>query len=90
MTTVREDEQSYYSRSSEKDYLPEHQRDRMAELADVIMKGSAGLPMSVSVMAPAFRDEACLRVMREVETVVQFTKRPPDLLRKHPSLEEVG
>ena len=57
--------------------LPKVQRDKFAVMADsVVMKNSAGLPMSVSVMAPAFKDEVCLGVMKEVERVVKFEARP--------------
>jgi hypothetical protein len=36
------------------------------------MKDSVGLPMSVSVLAPAFRDATCLFAMKEIERLVQF------------------
>jgi Asp-tRNA(Asn)/Glu-tRNA(Gln) amidotransferase A subunit family amidase len=30
----------------------------------------------VQVMTPAFQDEKCLRVMKEIESLVNFTARP--------------
>ena len=71
VTTVRPDEACYPMEE-----LPETQRDHLAKLVQKTMEGSAGLPISVSVMSPAFRDETCLRVMREVERVVNFRVRP--------------
>ena len=61
--------------------LPRNQQDWIARtVADQVCNhDSVGLPMGVSVMAPAFRDEMCLRVLREVERVVQFTTRPPPM-----------
>ena len=59
--------------------LPRNQQDCIARtVADRVCNAdSVGLPMGVSVMSTAFRDEICLRVMREVERVVQFTTQPP-------------
>ena len=71
VTLVRENEQHYSM-----DNLPMNQRDFMAKLAMKSMANSAGLPMSVSIMAPAFQDETCLRVMKEVERVVAFSAEP--------------
>jgi fatty acid amide hydrolase len=71
VTLVRENEQHYSM-----DELPMNQRDFMAKLAMKSMEKSAGLPMSVSVMTPAFQDERCLRVMKEVERVVAFSAEP--------------
>lgn len=71
ITTVREDEQHY-----RREDLPKDQRDVMSVYAAQEMKGSAGLPMSISIMAPAFEDEKCLRVMKEIEKGVNFECRP--------------
>lgn len=71
VTTVQEDEQHY-----RKEDLPNDQRDVMSVYANKEMKGSAGLPMSVSIMAPLFEDEKCLRVMKEIEKGVNFKCRP--------------
>lgn len=66
VTTVRDEEQSYQ----------EEPKDEFSKLANYVMEKSAGLPMSVSVMTPAFRDEQCLRVMKEVERVTRFKTKP--------------
>jgi len=71
ITTVREDEQHY-----RKEDLPKDQCDMMSVYANQEMKGSAGLPMSISVMAPLFEDEKCLRVMKEIEKGVNFECKP--------------
>jgi Asp-tRNA(Asn)/Glu-tRNA(Gln) amidotransferase A subunit family amidase len=71
VTLVQEEEQVY-----PKGELPENQRDYLADLAAIVMHGSAGLPMSVAVMTPAFQDEKCLSVMKEVERVIGFSARP--------------
>ena len=72
ITTVRPDEQHYQMED-----LPPNQRDKAAKLtANLVMKDSAGLPMSVSVMTPAFQDEKCLRVMKEIEKFVDFKESP--------------
>jgi fatty acid amide hydrolase len=71
ITTVREDEQHYLLED-----LPKNQRDIMSKYAAEEMKGSAGLPMSISIMAAGFEDEKCLRVMKEIEKGVNFTAKP--------------
>jgi len=71
VTTVREDEVLYPVED-----LPEDQRDAIAQMVEANIEGSAGMPISVSVMTPAYRDEECLRVMKEVEKVVQFNVKP--------------
>lgn len=71
VTTVKEDEQHYSLQD-----LPEDQRDELARLAHTVMEDSAGLPLSVSIMAPLFQDETCLRVMKEVERVSNFSQEP--------------
>jgi fatty acid amide hydrolase len=71
VTTVRHDEQSYPI-----DDLPANQRDHLATLADKVMQNSAGCPLGVSIMTPAFQDEKCLRVMKEVERLVEFKEEP--------------
>jgi len=37
------------------------------------MKGAEGLPMGVQVAALQYRDEMCLRVMKEIEAAADFT-----------------
>lgn len=72
ITTVKENEQHYRMED-----LPSNQRDKQAKItASKVMPGSAGLPISVSIMTPGFQDEKCLRVMREIETLVNFKDRP--------------
>lgn len=71
VTVVRPDEQSYPMQD-----LPENQQDYMASLSARVMENSAGLPMSVAVMTPAFQDEKCLSIMKEVERVVGFDAEP--------------
>ena len=75
VTTVQEDEQSYPM-----DRLPENQRDYWAKRANEALQGSAGLPISVAVTAPNFKDEICLRVMKEIETEVGFNEQPTGYL----------
>jgi fatty acid amide hydrolase len=71
VTVVGKEEEHYRMED-----LPEGQRDLMADLVQQVMKESAGLPLSVSVMTPSFQDEKCLRAMKEVERVVQFKHEP--------------
>lgn len=71
VTTVRPDEACYPLED-----LPATQRDHLAKLVQKTMEGNEGLPIGVSVMSPTCRDEKCLRVMKEVERVVQFTATP--------------
>ena len=71
VTTIREDEQSYPMEN-----LPPNQRDHWAKKAQECMEGSAGMPLSVAVMTEMYRDEKCLRVMKEVERVVEFDEVP--------------
>ena len=76
VSLVRKDEQHY-----SKDDLPANQRDVYATNAQKCMKDSAGLPVSVAVLTPPFRDEMCLRVMKEVESVTKFEHKPKDYLK---------
>ena len=80
VTTVRDDEQCYYEHGSNEDgaedKLPVDQQDEYARLTRIVMKDSAGLPMSVNVMSCAYQDEVCLGVMKEVERVVNFQAKP--------------
>jgi fatty acid amide hydrolase len=71
VTTVRPDEAHY-----RKEDLPENQRDLTANHAAKIMQGSQGMPIGVSIMAPAFQDEKCLGVMKQVERLVNFQGKP--------------
>lgn len=73
VTTVLEDEQHYYEDSPED--LPPNQRDFIARLTAQEMKGSVGMPINISVLTPAYRDETCLRVMKEIETLAGFKAR---------------
>ena len=72
VTTVRSDEQRYYDKSE----LPEDQRDSTANLMGKVLEDSAGMPIGLSIMTPPYRDETCLRVMKEVERVVRFKEEP--------------
>ena len=76
VTTVREDEQHYYESKETREQLPKNQRDHIARLTAREMKGSAGMPINISVLAPVYKDETCLRVMKEVERVMEFKARP--------------
>jgi fatty acid amide hydrolase len=71
VTTVRPDEAHY-----RKEDLPENQRDSTADVAAKIMQGSDGMPIGVSIMTPAFQDEKCLGVMKQVERLVNFQGKP--------------
>eukprot|EP00977_Amphora_coffeiformis_P022259 scaffold10697_cov151-Amphora_coffeaeformis.AAC.2 len=71
VTTVRSDEACYPMED-----LPKRQQDHLAKLVQMTMEGSEGLPIGVSVMSPTCQDEMCLRVMKEVERVVNFTATP--------------
>ncbi|KAL7573699.1 hypothetical protein ACA910_007741 [Epithemia clementina (nom. ined.)] len=73
VTTIKEEEAKYYDSIDE---LPENQRDHIAELVASNMEGCTGMPISLSVMTPLYRDELCLRTMKEVERAVQFLSRP--------------
>ena len=75
VTTVRDDEQTY-----DIEDLPADQRDQISKLADTVMKGSAGLPMGVSVLTPALTDERCLHVMKIIESSVGFDTKPKGFL----------
>ena len=71
VTTVRENEQHYRYED-----IPSNQRDKMADLAATVMRGSKGLPINVAIMAPAFCDETCLKAMREVQKIAKFEEEP--------------
>ena len=66
VTVVREDEQTYEAARG----------DIVAKAIAEAMAGSAGLPVGVQVAALPFRDELCLRLMREMEEVIGFKCRP--------------
>lgn len=72
VTVVRRGEEEEYRNED----LPANQRDAMADVVRQVMKKSAGMPLSVNVMAPAFQEEKCLRVMKEVERAVRFDHEP--------------
>ncbi len=71
VTIVRDNEQHYRFED-----IPENQRDEMAKLTQTVMDHSSGMPLAIHVMSPSFQDETCLRVMKEVEKVVQFKYKP--------------
>jgi len=71
VSTVKQDEQHYRMED-----IPADQRDLFARKAAQVMEGSEGLPLSVAIMTPAFRDELCLRIMKEVESLARFDKEP--------------
>jgi fatty acid amide hydrolase len=71
VTTIRPNEAHY-----RKEDLPENQRDSTADIAAKIMEGSQGLPIGVAIMTPAFQDEKCLSVMKQVERLVNFQGKP--------------
>jgi fatty acid amide hydrolase len=81
VTTVQADEQHYNF-----DDIPDDQRDGFAKLAQKVMADSRGLPTSVAIMTPAFQDETCLRVMKEVERVANFSEEPSAFLRDRSSV----
>ena len=41
------------------------------------MVGAAGLPVSVQIVTRPWRDELCLRVMRDLEEVIRFKEKHP-------------
>jgi fatty acid amide hydrolase len=71
VTVVGDNEQHYRFKD-----IPENQRDEMARLTQKVMDHSSGMPLSINIMTPSFHDETCLRVMKEVERVVQFNHEP--------------
>ena len=71
VTTVKSEEENYNM-----DDIPPNQRDSISKLVQQSMKGSSGLPMSVSVMCPAFRDETCLKIMKDIESFADFKAEP--------------
>jgi fatty acid amide hydrolase len=77
ITTVQPGEEHYNFED-----IPVNQRDVFARVAQRVMKGSKGLPMSVSVMTPIFQDETCLKVMRDIEDIANFTCEPKAFLEK--------
>ena len=77
VTTVKENEQGYPM-----DRLPANQRDYWAKRAAETMRGSAGLPVSVAVTAPQFKDELCLRAMNTIETLIKFNAKPKAYLKE--------
>jgi fatty acid amide hydrolase len=66
VTVVREDEQTYEATKG----------DIVAKAIAEAVAGSAGLPVGVQVSAMPFRDELCLRLMREMEEVIAFKCKP--------------
>jgi fatty acid amide hydrolase len=68
--TVVQPDETHYRNSKYEDVYTRLVREK-------VMPGSAGLPIAVSVMAPAFQEEMCLAVMKEVEEVANFQAKPP-------------
>ena len=66
VTVVREDEQTYQPQKG----------DIVGKAIAAAVSGSAGLPIGVQIASLPFRDELCLRLMRELEGVIQFQCRP--------------
>jgi len=66
VTVVRDDEQTYEAARG----------DIVAKAIAEAVAGSAGLPVGVQVSAMPFRDELCLRLMREMEEVIAFKCKP--------------
>ncbi len=52
-----------------------HKGDPWAKAAAETMKGSAGLPVGVQILAPPGKEELVLRVMGEVERAVRFREQ---------------
>eukprot|EP00755_Sulcionema_specki_P004984 Sspe_Gene.31503::Locus_15535_Transcript_2_4_Confidence_0.286_Length_1872::g.31503::m.31503/K15528/FAAH; fatty acid amide hydrolase len=75
VTYVKENEQEYTSKY----------RDMLTTDAKEDTKGSAGLPIGVQVVTLPFRDELCIKAMRDVERVSGFKK--PLLSRTSPLLK---
>ncbi|CAM9923414.1 unnamed protein product [Ascophyllum nodosum] len=71
VTVVRHDEEDY-----DVEHLPMSQQDATARLAQVALKGLAGLPVGVQVMTKPFTEELTLFVMREVERAAGFIAVP--------------
>jgi fatty acid amide hydrolase len=66
VTTVREDEQTYDAPKG----------DSVAQSIAEAVAGSAGLPLGVQISALPYKDELCLRIMRELQEVIAFQCRP--------------
>jgi fatty acid amide hydrolase len=76
VTTVRADE-AHYRRKD----MPADQRDIISRIVAQVMQGSEGMPISVCVMSPSYRDETCLRVMKEIEKTIPFQEEPKAFLK---------
>lgn len=77
VTTVRPDEAHY---KCDDGSVPDAIRnDDIAKkvASTVCTADSVGLPIGISVMTTSYQDELCLRVMKEVERLVNFTAKPP-------------
>ena len=66
VTSVRGEEEAYVSKD----------KDPIAKAAVKACVGSAGLPVGVQVVAAPWRDELCLRAMRELESALGPAARP--------------
>ncbi|CAB9510144.1 Glutamyl-tRNA(Gln) amidotransferase subunit A [Seminavis robusta] len=81
VTTIQRDEQHFYNDKTKGEALPRDQTDHFARAAAKVMEKSSGLPMSVSILAPAFRDETCLYAMKEIEKIANFQSKPQAYLQ---------
>jgi Asp-tRNA(Asn)/Glu-tRNA(Gln) amidotransferase A subunit family amidase len=61
--------------------MPADQRDIISRIVAQVMQGSEGMPISVCVMSPSYRDETCLRVMKEIEKTIPFQEEPKAFLK---------
>ena len=66
VTVVREEEQTYQPEKG----------DSVGKAIAAAVSGSAGLPIGVQIAALPFRDELCLRLMRDLEGVIAFKCQP--------------
>lgn len=69
VTTVQEDEQDF-----EDGY-----RDGWTNLINQTCQGSAGMPISVQVVAHAYEDEKALTVMQSLENQIKFRMEVPKI-----------
>jgi Asp-tRNA(Asn)/Glu-tRNA(Gln) amidotransferase A subunit family amidase len=63
---VRENEQFYHKGE-----------DEYVKSTSEVMKGAAGLPISVQVVTRRYQDELCLNIMRQIAKEIPFAEAPP-------------
>jgi len=68
VTQVREEEQVYVGGEGKGDLY----HKSMVEC----MEGSKGLPVGVQITTLPYKDEKCLYIMKEIESVINFHKYP--------------